>query len=97
MFAKVVNKERVDQLMTRGAMLVDMRSPVSFRNGSVSGSVNLPLKNFLNKLSGLDKKTKLILFGDTIDDSDVQTGVNYAAQLGFNDIFVSEYTQLKDR
>jgi len=96
MYAKFIDKKRVEQLLEKGALLVDMRSPVAFRNGSISGSVNLPLKNFLNKLSGLDKKTKLILFSDTAEDADVKTGINYAAQLGFNNLFFSEYMKLRD-
>jgi rhodanese-related sulfurtransferase len=96
MFAKFANKERVSQLVGRGAMLVDMRSPVAFRNGSIDGSVNLPLKSFLNQLAGLDKKTKLILFSDTSEDADVKTGINYAVQLGFNNLFVSEYRELNN-
>lgn len=96
MFAKFADKERVNQLVGRGAMLVDMRSPVAFRNGSIAGSVNLPLKSFLNKLTGLDKKTKLILFSDESDDVDVKTGINYAVQLGFNNLFVSEYKELNN-
>ena len=94
MYAKSVDRKRVDQLIGRGAILVDMRSPVAFRNGSISGSVNLPLKNFLNQLSGMDRKTNIILFADAEDDSDVVTGTNYAAQLGFT-VFVSNYKRLR--
>ena len=95
MFAKPVDRRRVDQLVARGAVLVDMRSPVAYRNGSVDGSVNLPLKNFLNQLSGMNRKTNIIVFGDTEEDADVVMGINYAAQLGFN-IFVSNYKRLID-
>lgn len=93
MYAKSVNKKRVEQLVERGAILVDMRSPVAYRNGSITGSVNLPLKNFLNQLSGMNRKTNIIVFGDTEEDSDVVMGINYAAQLGFN-VFVSDYNTL---
>jgi rhodanese-related sulfurtransferase len=95
MLARFANKELVEKLMSRKALLIDMRSPVAFRNGSVEGAVNLPLRNFLNKLGGLDKKTKLIVFGDTQEDSDIVTGINYAQQLGFT-IYVSEYKVLID-
>jgi 3-mercaptopyruvate sulfurtransferase SseA len=96
MFAKFADKEYVSKLLNKGALLVDMRSPIDFRNGSVDGAVNLPLKNFLNKITGLNKKTKIIVFGDTKNDIDIITGINYAVQLGFTDIFVSEYNQLKE-
>ena len=94
MFAKFADKNRVHKLMEKNAKLIDMRSPVLFRNGSIEGAVNLPLKNFLNMISGLNKNTKLIIFGESTDDSDVQTGIRYAHQLGFSDIYVSEYKKL---
>lgn len=95
MYAKNINKETVLELTGRGAMLVDMRSPVEFRNGSISGAINLPLKNFLNTITGLKKSTKLIIFGNSEDDSEIKAGINYAAQLGFNNIFVSNFNSLK--
>jgi rhodanese-related sulfurtransferase len=95
MYAKNIGKDRVEQLLENGALLVDMRSPVEFRNGSVDGAINLPLRNFLNKITGLDKKTKIIVFGAASDDSDVTTGINYAAQLGFNTLYVSEFNKLQ--
>ena len=39
---KRINKERATQLIEKGATLVDMRSPVSFRDGHIKGAVNLP-------------------------------------------------------
>lgn len=97
MYAKFVDRERVEQLTERGAMLVDMRSPVEFRNGTVEGAVNLPLRNFTNTLMGLDKTTKIIMFSGSQDDSDLTAGINYATQLGFNTLFVSEYGTLTDK
>jgi rhodanese-related sulfurtransferase len=96
MFAKSVGKKRVDRLVESGAMLVDMRSPVAFRNGSVEKSVNLPLRNFLNQLTGMNRKQNIIVFGETENDEDVVAGVNYAAQMGFN-VFVSDYSQLNTK
>jgi rhodanese-related sulfurtransferase len=97
MFAKFADKTKVEKLLEKDATLVDMRSPVAFRNGSIEGSVNLPLKNFLNRLPGLDKNKGLILFSDAKNHPDVTSAINYAAQLGFSNIFVSEYNTLKDK
>ena len=93
MFAKSINRKRVNQLVKHDALLVDMRSPVAYRNGSIDGAVNHPLKNFLNELTGMNRKTKIIVFGDTEEDPDVVTGINYGAQLGFT-MFVSSYKRL---
>lgn len=89
-----INKERALHLVDKGAMLVDMRSSVSYRNGSIAGAANLPLKNFLNKIIGMNRKQKFVLFAEDINDSDMSNAINYAEQLGFTDLFVSEYKQL---
>lgn len=91
---KRVNKEKAEQLVNKGAMLVDMRSPVDFRDGSIKGATNLPLKNFLNKIVGLNRKQKFVLFAKSIDDADLKNAINYAEQLGFTDLFIAEYKQL---
>ncbi len=93
---KSINKDKATQLVQKGATLVDMRSPVSFRDGHVQGAVNLPLKNFTNLLMmTADKKSKFVLYGSTTKDPDILHGVNYAEQLGFSDIFVTDYETLK--
>ncbi len=91
---KKIGKNGVEQLVAKGALLVDMRSPVDFRDGSIAGAINLPFRNFLNKITGLDRKVKIIIFGKEMDDSDVTQGYNYANQLGFTDIYVSSYLSL---
>lgn len=91
---KLVNKERTHKLVDKGALLVDLRSPVDFRDGAIKGSVNLPLKNFTNKLIGLNRNQKIVLISKSITDPDVKTACGYADQLGFGDVFVTEYNQL---
>lgn len=76
----ITNQKRIDGLVDNGAILVDLRSPIDFRNGSLTNAVNLPLRNFLNAISGMDKKTKIILYGNK---EELETAVNYAARLGF--------------
>lgn len=91
---KLINKKRVFDLVEKGALLVDMRSPVDFRDGSIPKAVNLPLKNFLNKITGIQRKQKIIIFGKSISDQDIKSACNYAEQLGFENLYVSEYKQL---
>lgn len=90
---KKASKNTIERLVSKGALLVDMRSPIEFRDGSIPGAVNLPLKNFLNKILGMDRKTKIIIFGKTIDDPDLIQGFNYSNQLGFTDVYASGYNQ----
>jgi rhodanese-related sulfurtransferase len=91
-----VSKIRALQMVQNGAMLVDMRSPVSFRDGHVSGAVNLPLRNFLNKIMALDKKTKIIIYSDTVADDVLRQANTYAETLGFANVFVTDYTSLTE-
>lgn len=87
---------RANELITKGALLVDMRSPVAFRDGHIAGAVNLPLMNFVNKIMGLDKTKKIIIYGDSITDDVLRQGNNYAETLGFGSVFVTDYKSLKE-
>ena len=93
---KRVNKEKVSKLIAKGnAILVDMRSPVSFRDGHIEGAVNLPLKNFTNLLMKTDRKTAVIVYADTLEDKEMASGCNYAEVLGFTEIYYTDYTSLR--
>ena len=91
-----ITKERATKLLAKGAILVDMRTPVAFRDGHVAESQNLPLKQFTNLLMKTsDKKKSIIVYGDSVDDADLKIGINYATQLGFSQVYVSDYKTLK--
>ena len=97
MYDNYINGKRVLALVNKGATLVDMRTPVEFRDGSIVGSVNLPLRNFLNHLVGVtDKASTIIMFSTDKDDADVTSAVNYATQLGFSSIYTSTYSVILD-
>lgn len=91
---KMISKNKALELIQRGALLVDMRSPVAYRDGHVEGAVNLPLRNFTNKIMGMDKKTKIIIYGDEITDAVLRQGDMYAETLGFVDVFIADYKTL---
>lgn len=97
---KFANRDTVQTLITKkNALLVDMRTPVQFRDMPVAGSVNLPLRNLINMLTtltGKDKKRKtpVILFGNGSNDPEVKSGVTYSENLGFQ-TYVTDYNQIK--
>ncbi len=91
---KRIGKTKAVELVKRGALLVDMRSPVSFRDGHVEGSVNLPLRNFVNRIMPMDKKTQIIIYSDFVTDDVLRWGNTYATNLGFTEVFVTDYTSL---
>lgn len=90
-----IGKERSNKLIEKGAILVDMRSPVSFRDGHIKGAVNLPLKNFTTLLMKTEKKATIIIYGDTHEDKELSQGYNYAEQLGFTKVYTTDYMTLK--
>jgi Rhodanese-related sulfurtransferase len=93
---KRIGKNKAVELVQCGALLVDMRSPVAFRDGHVSGAVNLPLRNFLNKIMPMDKKTKIIIYSDAVTDDVLRQGNQYAEHLGFAHVFIADFKSLTE-
>lgn len=92
---KKVNKQKALDLISKGALLVDLRSPVAFRDGTIKGAVNLPFKNFLNRLLSIKPTDKVIIFSDKYNDSDVKDVLSYADQLRkIDNIYVTTYNEL---
>ena len=58
-FKKV--KSRLPQLLESGAIVVDVRSPSEFQQGSRPGSLNIQLSDFQSRLGELDKSKTIIL------------------------------------
>ena len=84
--AKSIGGKRAQHLVDKGAMLIDVRDPVSFRDGSLPGAVNLSLRQ-LSSLVKEPKKRNLIFFGESTDDETLQAAINYAYQYGFTEVF----------
>jgi len=77
-----VNGKKAHKLVDeKDAMLVDTRSPIEFRNGTLPGAVNLPMRNLMNTLmEHRESKTPIIIFGDN-EDSTLSMAVTYAENL----------------
>lgn len=86
MLAKNIGKKRAQELINKGALLVDVRNPVAFRNGSLPDAINLPLRS-ISTLRKYPSNTKIIFFGEADDDKDLELAANYAWQMGFVNLF----------
>lgn len=84
--AKRIGGKKAQQLVEKGALLVDVRDPVSFRDGSLPGAVNLSLRQ-LSSLIREPKTRKLIFFGEAENDDTLNAAINYAYQFGFTEVF----------
>lgn len=81
-----VTGRKAQELVKTGAMLIDVRSPVSFRDGSIPGAVNMSIRQ-LSLLNREPKNKKLIFFGESSTDETLKAAVNYASQYGFTNIY----------
>lgn len=86
MFVKTIGKNKALHLLDKGAKLFDVRDPVSFRDGTITGASNLSLRN-VSTLMKLPKNTKLIFFGTTDDDENLKAIINYVLQFGFTEVY----------
>lgn len=95
---RFATKEKVQALITqKKGMLIDMRSPIHFRDDPIVGAVNLPLRAMVNNLMTIkDKKKPIVLFGLTSSDPDLKSGVTYAENLSFEEVYITDLRQLKD-
>lgn len=84
--APKINGKRAQKLVEKGALLVDVRSPVSFRDGTIPGAINLSLRQ-ISSLVREPKKRVLIFFGESETDDTLKAAVNYAMQFGFEQVF----------
>lgn len=94
---KFIGGKNAKRLVERkNALLCDARSPVRFRDGSLPNAKNYPIR-LVSTLMRLDKKTPLIFFGDSNNDTDMTMAAKYAEQLGFNEVYVIGAMQNWDR
>jgi len=91
-----ITKDRFNKLVAKGTALIDMRSPVAFRDGHINGAKNFTLRQFTNYLMTVsDKNTSIIVYCDTFCEDDLKHALNYAAQLGFSKIMTADYHSIK--
>ncbi len=83
---KKVSGVRAKKLVEKGAMLIDMRTPVSYRDGTLPSAVNMSLRQ-LSSLIREPKSKSLIFFGETENDDTLQAAIKYAYQFGFTEVF----------
>lgn len=91
---KRIGNNKALELINKGAMLVDMRSPVAYRDRHVTGAVNLPLRNFLNTIQKMDRKHAIIIYSDSVTDDVLRQGNTYAENLGFSNIYITSYADM---
>lgn len=54
-------KQQVPHYLKKGAIIVDVRTPQEFLNGSANGSINIPLNELNEKSNQLDKNKTILV------------------------------------
>jgi len=74
----------VEQQLNEGGQLIDVRSPFEFRQGALSGAVNMPVESFTSLKDDIDKSRPVLLYCRTGARSEMVK--RYLEQLGFNQV-----------
>lgn len=78
-----ISQPKAKALVKKGARLVDLRSPVEYRDYSIPGSTNMSLRSITGVRSS-PVKTPIILIGD---DATTNAAYNYIHGFGFMSIY----------
>lgn len=73
-------KEKVNE----GGQLIDVRSPIEFNMGALSGAINMPIGNFQVLKDDIDNTKPILLYCRTGARSEAVK--NYLIQLGYDQV-----------
>ena len=61
MFGGGGRQDAVKEMLAKGAMIIDVRTPDEYRSGHITNSVNIPLNLLPGKVNDLKRKNKPII------------------------------------
>ncbi|MDP2176151.1 MAG: rhodanese-like domain-containing protein [Bacteroidota bacterium] len=62
LFKSNTSSINLTELINEGGFLVDVRSPLEFKSGSVKGAVNIPLDQISQQIKKFENKKNIIVF-----------------------------------
>lgn len=81
-----ISGKKAQKLVEQGAVLIDVRNPVAFRDGSLPGAVNLSLRQ-IPQVQKHPKTTTFVLFGESETDDTLKAAINYINLYGYTKVF----------
>lgn len=82
-----ISSKKAKQLADKGAILIDVRDPVSFRDGTIPGATNMSLRQ-LPVVAKHPKATPIVVIGKEEDPATINAAVNYLTNFGFGKVCV---------
>ena len=60
-FLKSTKEDKVKDFQSRGAIVIDVRTPAEYSQGAITGSKNIPLQSINSKISEIKKLNKPVI------------------------------------
>ena len=74
----------IQEKMSEGGQLIDVRSPIEFNGGALDGAVNIPISSVQTSVDAIDNSKPVLLYCRTGARSEMVK--QYLEQLGFNQV-----------
>lgn len=74
----------LEEKMSEGGQLIDVRSPIEFQQGALEGAVNIPITSVQTLKDNIDNSKPVLLYCRTGARSEMVK--KYLEQLGFNQV-----------
>ena len=85
--------EQIRTIVEDGGALVDVRSPMEFANGSLTGAKNIPLNGLPNFLDELPKDKPVLLY--CVSGARSGAAQRYLAQAGYDAHNIGAYSSYR--
>lgn len=87
-----ISCEHLQELLDKGAQLIDVRSTMEFNQGALNGAINLPINTIQHNTDVIDQSKPILLYCR----SGARSGMvkNFLVSLGFQDVYnIGSYTR----
>lgn len=84
MMIEKYNCSFLQEILSIGGQLIDVRSPVEFSQGALEGAINMPINSFQYLMDSIDKTKPVVLYCRTGARSGMVK--NYLDQQGFDQV-----------
>ena len=84
--------EQLQELLEKGAQLIDVRSIMEFNQGALNGAINLPINTIQENTDSIDQSKTVLLYCR----SGARSGMvkNFLVSIGFKDVYnIGSYTR----
>lgn len=82
--------DQIKSILAEGGALIDVRSPLEFSNGSLSGAKNIPLNGLPNFMDDIPKDKPVLLY--CVSGARSGAAQRYLVQQGYDAHNIGAYT-----